>query len=202
VDPRLEAVLTQSRRRGFLGPGALDVHVEHTHAFAAAVGREPNAYLDLGSGGGIPGLALALDWPRSHGVLLDGSSRRCEFLKDAVTELGLAARVEVVCERAEEAARRVALRGRFPVVVARSFGAPAVTAECATGFLSDGGRLVVSEPPSAAPDRWPSAQLATLGLAPPETRRDDYGFAILRRTGPLSDRWPRRVGIPAKRPLW
>jgi len=108
----------------------------------------------------------------------------------------------VACGRAEELARRPELRGGSEVVVSRSFAAPAVTAECAVGFLAPDGLLVVSEPPtSPGPPRWPEEPLARLGLVlEGSVTSGAFGFVRLRHRGPLDERWPRRS--PAKRPLW
>ena len=155
--------------------------------------------LDLGSGGGVPGLVLAEAYPGMGFVLLDAGVRRCRFLRVTVEALGLGDRVDVVEGRAETAARRPDLREGVDAVVARSFGPPAVTAECAVAFLRLGGALVVSEPPEAA-ERWEPEALADLGYAP-AVGCGTGGFSFVRlekvRT---DDRWPRRVGIPAKRP--
>jgi 16S rRNA (guanine527-N7)-methyltransferase len=157
--------------------------------------------LDLGSGGGVPGLVLAEARPELAVVLLDATRRRCRFLREAVAELDLGGRVEVVEERAESAARRPELRERIDVVVARSFGPPPVTAECAVGFLRVGGRLVVSEPPDRA-ERWAEDGLEALGLTPAEhAGGPGASFAWFEKQR-ADERWPRRVGIPAKRPLW
>ncbi len=197
----LEGVLAESRNRGFLGPGPLGPQIRHAQGFASLLEGAPRAFLDLGSGGGVPGLVLAIEWCESSGVLLDAAERRTEFLREACEMLGLTGRIEVVCGRAEEVAR-TELRGRFDVVTARSFGGPATTAECGAPFLAPEGLLVVSEPPTEAPARWPADGLDSLGLevafSPTATRR----YVALRRTGPLDDRWPRRTGVPAKRPLW
>ena len=89
------------------------------------------------------------------------------------------------------------------MVVARSFAAPAVTAECAVGFLAPGGRLLVTEPPGGGDRRWDEAGLAQLGLSPPARLVDGTtSVAVFRRTGPLDDRGPRRTGVPERRPLW
>ena len=84
--------------------------------------------LDLGSGGGLPGLVLATARPELELTLLEARQRACRFLREAVAELGLTG-VEVVESRAEEAARRPGLRESFDAVVSRSFGPPAATAE-------------------------------------------------------------------------
>jgi 16S rRNA (guanine527-N7)-methyltransferase len=159
--------------------------------------------LDLGSGGGLPGLVIATARPALELTLLEARQRACRFLREAVSALGLE-RVTVVEVRAEEAARRPDLRETFDAVVARSFGPPAVTAECAAGFLREGGQLVVSEPPEegTAAGRWPSAGLAELGLGPPSRGGGPEGSFVVLEKIRDDDRWPRRVGIPAKRPLW
>ncbi len=151
----------------------------------------------------MPGLVVALEWPASGGALLDSQERRCQFLRDAVVELGLDDRVEVVEGRAEDLARREDLRGSFDLVLARSFAAPAVTAECAAGFLEVGGRLIVSEPPQGeSGNRWPEAGLQTLGFAPVRIESTTGATAAITALREQDDRWPRRTGVPAKRPLW
>ncbi len=208
----LEAALEGARRRGFVGPGPVRDHIDHARSMAAAVEAiEPAlttdpaaAYLDLGSGAGLPGLYLATRW-RSRGALLDSNRRRCAFLRDAVAALDVADRVEVVEARAEVAARETRLRGSFTAVLARSFAGPAVTAECATGFLAPGGILAVSDPPLSTPmdaaARWDAEGLAGLGLEQLEVVTGARAMALFRKVGE-SHRWPRRDGLPAKRPLW
>jgi len=115
--------------------------------------------------------------------------------------------VDVVEARAEEAARRPELREAFAGVVARSFGPPAVTAECAVGFLRLGARLVVSEPPDtgASPSsssRWPPDGLAVLGLGPAVRGGEPEASFVTVEKIRSDDRWPRRVGLSAKRPQW
>jgi 16S rRNA (guanine527-N7)-methyltransferase len=166
---------------------------------------EHGRVLDLGSGGGLPGLVLATYRPELELTLLEARQRACRFLREAVATLELT-RVTVVESRAEDAARRADLRESFDAVVARSFGSPAVTAECAVGFVRAGGRLVVSEPPRDeerdAAERWPQSGLEQLGLAPAAPGGESgASFVLMEKTRP-DDRWPRRVGVPAKRPLW
>jgi 16S rRNA (guanine527-N7)-methyltransferase len=197
-------VLEESRRLGLLGPGPVARQQQHAVDLARAVGSFEGRMLDLGSGGGLPGLVLFGEWTTATGVLLDAQRRRCEFLEHAVATLDLGGRVAVRCGRAETLARDPELRGGFDLVVARSFGPPAVTAECAVGFLDTGGVLVVTEPPDAEVEtRWSVAGLAELGLGPAEPlRAGETGAVRIRSTGAVDDRWPRRDGVPAKRPLW
>jgi 16S rRNA (guanine527-N7)-methyltransferase len=206
---RLVTVLEEARERGFLGPPAVERHLDHALGFVEAVeavgAGAPSAILDLGAGGGVPGLVLASIWTHARITLLDASQRRCDFLELASQTLGLEARAAVTCGRAETLGRRPDLRERFDLVVARSFGRPSVTAECGAPFVTVGGRLVVSEPPAGPTinQRWPDAALVELGLrrlAEPVT--SGGAFVVLSKGAAISDRWPRREGIPAKRPRW
>jgi 16S rRNA (guanine527-N7)-methyltransferase len=202
---RLTVLLEDARTRRMLGPGPVDAHLDHAEAMGAAVvGEFRGRFLDLGSGAGVPGVILLALWPAATGVLLDARRRRCAFLEAAVGRLGLSDRASIACGRAEELARQRGFRGAFDLVVARGFGAPATTAECAVGFLGSGGRLVVSEPPGEPdPKRWPAAGLTELGFLGPEPRRGEgVGIAVLTTAGPPGERWPRRAGVPRRRPLW
>jgi 16S rRNA (guanine527-N7)-methyltransferase len=201
---RLVEVLEESQRIGLLGPGPVSRQLDHARDLASAVGPFAGKLLDLGSGGGLPGLVLFDLWSDASGVLLDAQRRRCDFLQRAIASLDLAARVEVRCGRAEVVAREAELRAGFDLVTARSFGPPAVTAECAVGFVRAGGALVVTEPPdSQVESRWDSGGLAELGFGAPEPLREGATGAVrLRLPGAVDDRWPRRDGVPAKRPLW
>jgi len=202
---RLTVQLEDARRRRMLGPGPVEAHLDHAEAMATAVdGDFRGRFLDLGSGAGVPGLILLALLPAATGVLLDARRQRCSFLETAVSGLGLTDRASVACGRAEELARQREFRGAFDLVVARGFGPPATTAECAVGFLGAGGRLAVSEPPGEPdPKRWPAAGLAELGLLGPELRRGEgAGIALFTAAEPVGERWPRRVGVPGRRPLW
>ncbi len=180
--------LAEARRRGFLGPAPVEAHVAHALAFLPLVG-EPALGVDLGSGGGVPGLVLAVALPASRWVLVEAQARRADFLQQALRPLGLADRVTVRCERAEVAARRPELWRSADVVTARGFGPPAAVAEVAVGFLRLGGRLVVSDVVEGTEDRWPAAGLAALGL---ERVGSPAGFTVCTVVRAAPDRFPRR----------
>lgn len=181
----------------------MEAHVDHAAAFEAAAGAPPATLLDLGSGGGVPGLVLACRWPATDVVLLDAGERRTAFLTEAVDALGLGERVVVRRARAEDAGRDPALRARFDVVTARSFGPPSVTAECGAPFLHAGGVLLVAEPPDAADERWPAAGLHALRLrSDGVVRAAGAGVRRLVAWDVADDRYPRPVGVPGARPLF
>jgi 16S rRNA (guanine527-N7)-methyltransferase len=99
----------------------------------------------------------------------------------------------------------VAARGRYDLVVARSFAAPAVVAECGAPFLRVGGLLITSEPPldkSSTADRWPTGGLALVGLSASRRVEGDFGYRVAEQQAACPDRFPRRVGVPTKRPLF
>lgn len=205
----LTGLLERSRQLGFLGPGPIEAHIPHALAFASASHPDPARALDLGAGGGLPGLVLAASvWPATVWTFVDANLRRTDFLREAVAALDLGARVEVITERAEVVGQDATRRGTYDLVVARSFATPAVTAECAAPLLRVGGRLVVSEPPDVdLAARWPGEPLAAMGFAPPHARTVDLDdgpvhLAVIELAELAPARLPRRVGIPVKRPLF
>jgi 16S rRNA (guanine527-N7)-methyltransferase len=152
-------------------------------------------------------------WPSTPWLLLEAGSKRAGFLQEAVERLELDGRVVIEHDRAEVVGRREERRGEAELVVARGFGPPATTAECASPLLRVGGALVVSEPPVGAAedgrrdvghsDRWPEEGLALLGLAVGERFEVSAGsYQRLDQELPCPARFPRRDGVPRKRPLW
>lgn len=169
----------------------------------AAAGAPPALAADLGPGGGIPGLVLAATWPSSRWFFLEASTTRATFLTDVIAGLGWSDRIEVRAAPAEDSARDPQIRGQCDLVVARSFASPAVTAECGTPLLRQGSLLLVSEPPTPDPRRWPADGVAALGLQDEGEVRSEVGAVrVLRLVGEVEDTVPRRAGVPARRPRW
>lgn len=192
--------LAEARALGFLGPGPLAAHVASADAFAEALRPVAGRVLDLGSGGGVPGLLLADRFPDVAWTLLDQHRRRTSFLARVVAGLGWVGRVDVVRAAAEEAAHDPRFREQFAAVTARSFGPPAVTAEIASGFLAPGGRLLVAEPPAPDPSRWPTSGLTQLGLV--LRLLGSPGVVVLERTGDLDAETPRGRRHLDRAPAW
>lgn len=206
--------LGRARELGLIGPGPIERHVCHAMGFVTLIApASPAAVLDLGSGAGLPGLVVAAMVRGAAVVLLEAGERRAAFLRAAAEELGMQDRVTVLHERAENAGRHPRWRETFDVVTARSFGVPAVTAECGAPFLGLGGVMVVSNPPAhptslsrAAPSgstRWPAAGLEPLGLLPGRAESvDGFSFQVLTKPLPCSGRYPRRNGLPERKPIF
>jgi 16S rRNA (guanine527-N7)-methyltransferase len=203
----LVGVLLHARSLGFLGPGPVEPHIGHAEAFGRAaetvLGRVPASFCDLGTGGGVPGLVLALRWPEAKAVFVESNHRRAAALREGASLLGLETRAEVLEQRAEVLAHETRYREVFEVVTARGFAEPAATAEIATGFVVVGGIIVVSEPPVPSGDRWSTEGLAELSLGPATLLETDGAhFAALEKRAQAPQRYPRAVGRPAKRPRW
>lgn len=194
--------LERARDFGFLGPGPIDTHIRHAIAMLEALAAPLGAsVVDLGSGGGVPGLIMAAMRPDLSLLFIESTKRRAEFLHDAVDGLGLASRTVVLAERAEVVGRNPQWRATCLRATARGFGPPAVVAECAAPLLVLGGVLIVSEPPEDQ-DRWPGSPLAAIGLTSEPVIVDGLGFRRLVKVAESAESVPRRVGVPAKRPLF
>jgi 16S rRNA (guanine527-N7)-methyltransferase len=203
VRGRLEA----ARVLGFLGPGPVEAHIRHAEGFALVaeqvLGRAPAQFVDLGAGAGVPGILLALRWEATEVALVERSARRADFLRETLTTLALEPRVVVLEDRAETVARDPQRREAFEVVTARSFAAPAVTAEIAAGLVRTAGVVIVSEPPVDGASRWPAALPSALGLgAVQPTVAAGAHFVVLAKIAPAEGTVPRPAGRVAKRPLW
>lgn len=155
----------------------------------------------MGTGAGLPGLVLAMCWPATRWVLTDRRLRSESFARWAIGVLDLGERVSFRHGEAAELAREETLAGGFALAVARAFGPPPLTAECATGFLAPGGRLVVSEPEHGTATRWPPEPLRRLGLAMGSTGTEPR-FVELRKVAPHEDRFPRRPAVMQRNPLY
>ena len=202
--------VTTSQSFGFIGPGDPAVHIEHTLAFGTFVETlgvplecgTPFSYADLGTGGGFPGLYICQAGSISTGALIEVRKKRAEFLEGVLDQLGLADKMRVLCERTERLAH-TELREGFDLITARAFGAPSVTAESGSGLLALGGLLVISDPPGTTSQaRWSSEGLAMLGLEHVASVSVPFALTALRKVVPLDERYPRRTGLPERKPLF
>lgn len=164
--------------------------------------------VDIGSGAGFPGLPLKLVFPALHVTLIESVGKKAAYLKDVVRMLGLTD-VEVLAERAETCGRQDGYRDTFDWATARAVGSLSVVIELCAPFLAPGGYLVSqrrgdleAETLAAAPafkalKLWAQAPrvIDLPGLA------DGRGLVVAEKYASTPARYPRRPGIPAKRPL-
>ena len=167
--------------------------------------RGARAVADLGSGAGFPGLALAAARPDARVWLVESARRKCEFLGRAA-EAARLANVEVVHARAEEWRAGI---GTCDLVTARALASLPVVAEYAAPLLRESGALVAwkgrRDPAEEADAAAAAAQLG-LGVeaverVAPWPRARERHLHVLRKLAPTPERFPRRTGMAAKRPL-
>ena len=173
----------------------------------AAVLDGTGRMLDVGSGGGFPGLPLKIAYPRIDLALLEATAKKTAFLRHVVDALELEG-VEVVTGRAEEEAHRPEMRERFGAVVSRAVARLDALAELCLPFCAMGGLMIAQKGPQAEGElRQARNAIETLGGRPDDRGmlvRPPVGIGTLvviekQRATPPS--YPRRPGIPSKRPL-
>ena len=176
---------------------------------ALPAGLPPGARLaDVGAGAGFPGLPLKLAFPDIHLSLMESTGKKTRFLAHLVEVLGLSG-VEVLIGRAEELAHRSELRESFHLVVSRGVARLPILLEYTLPFCRQGGRAAL--PRRGEVDREAADASKALdvlggrvsGIHPVSVTGLDDGRVVLllEKVGPTPDQYPRRPGIPAKRPL-
>jgi 16S rRNA (guanine527-N7)-methyltransferase len=179
--PGLTALKDPGEARRVLLEDAL-AGLELVRSFAGPV-------VDVGSGGGTPGIPIAASLPERAVTLLEAERRKAAFLERWTAELP---NLSVVWGRAEEQPLET-----FGVAVAKALADPPVAAEWCLPLVHEGGAAVLWVGPSAEPERVARAAerlAAELADAPP-------GFLVLRKLGPTPAGFPRRPGVAKKRPL-
>lgn len=164
----LEEVLEAAQRLGTLGRLPIPEVIAHARLFVDALSSTKGRVIDIGTGGGVPGLIIAVDRPDLAMTLADRREARMDELARGVTAMGLADRVMTMTIDIADLATDSAHRGTYDAVVCRGFGSPEVTATLARPLLKNGGSLIVSEPPSPDPSRWTEDLLQKAGFNPPE----------------------------------
>jgi 16S rRNA (guanine527-N7)-methyltransferase len=157
--------------------------------------------IDIGSGGGLPAVPMAIAMPQVQFTLLEANTRKCVFLERVAATLTLK-NVVVAHGRAEELGHRPALREQFDRAISRAAAPPAVLLELALPFVRPGGDLVAQVSPVDPHLLEPAARL--LGGGPPRLERPGDGAGILLvvpKLGPTPADYPRRTGVPNRKPL-
>lgn len=156
---------------------------------ARLVGRFDGPVVDVGSGGGSPGLPLAVEMPTRLFTLLDAERRKCRFLETFAAELP---NVEVVWGRAEEQPVDT-----YGVALAKALAKPPVAVELCLPLVVPGGVVVLWLGESADRDQVARASEILGG----SLESDAAGLAVVRKIDPTPAGFPRRPGAAKKRPL-
>ena len=165
------------------------LHVDESLRALEAVERFEGSIVDVGSGGGAPGIPLAAALPLREVTLLESHRRTCDFLEDWTREFP---NLRVVCGRAEEQPV-----DSYGVAVAKALAPPPVAAEWCLPLVAPGGAAVLFVGPSAEAERVAAVAerlAAELVKSPP-------GMLVLQKLGATPAGFPRRPGIARKRPL-
>ncbi len=177
--------LTAIRDPGAARVALLDDALKATPLIAGTVG----SIVDVGSGGGTPGIPLAAAFPDRRVTLLEAERRKCTFLEQWTTELP---NLTVIWGRAEEQPLE-----QFDVAVAKALAHPPTAAEWCLPLVREGGLVVLWVGKTVDIDRVAAVAEQIGGTRTPSPE----GLLAIRKTGPTPTRFPRRTGVARKRPL-
>ena len=167
---------------------AWSVHVEQSLTATPLVAELEGPIVDVGSGGGAPGLPLAAAFPGREVTLLEANGRKAAFLEQVASEFP---NVRVVRARAEEHDEI------YGVAVAKALAPPPVAAELCLPLVREGGAAILFVGRSADPAAVVAvAEMLGGGLPEPHA-----GLLAIPKVAPTPPRFPRRPGMAAKRPL-
>jgi 16S rRNA (guanine527-N7)-methyltransferase len=189
IERWLEAVVATPGLTALTGEDARRVLLEDSLRVVELVRRFDGPIVDVGSGGGAPGIPLAHALPEREVTLLEAIRRKCDFLERWTSELP---NLHVVCGRAEEQP----VDG-YGVAVAKALAPPPIAAEWCLPLVAPGGAAVLFVGETAQADRV--AVVAERLAAEPED--SPPGLLVLRKVGPTPPGFPRRPGVARKRPL-
>lgn len=164
--------------------------------------------IDVGSGGGIPGIPLAIFRPETHFVLLESKNKKCLFLEEVIAKLNLS-NVSVICARAEDVAREKPLRENFDTVLSKALAPLNVALEITIPFLKTGKSAFFYKGPRYFQElKDAEGALNILGcklrrtweIDAPWAERKSYLIEIEKHM-PTPSHLPRKAGLPQKKPL-
>lgn len=165
--------------------------------------------LDVGSGNGVPGLVVAIVFPHWNVSLLESNGKKVEFLREAAKEAG-ATNVEVIQGRAEVVARDATRRDGFDLVIARALAMLPTTLELCLPFVKPDGWFLAYKGFDCEKEIEVSrhafgelkGELVMKEHYPLEPSSLIHTALWIRKSGPTPGAYPRRDGLPKKRPLW
>lgn len=210
-NPYIKLLLRENDRHNLIsrrsGLEEIETHIRDSLALCAFLPLTDQTLVDLGSGAGFPGLMLAIACPQLAVTLVESDLKKADFLSLAATELALS-NVTVLCERAETIGQNLEWRERFDLCSSRAVAAAGVLLEYGLPLLKPGGLQLMWK--SSAWQTEINAAHRALQLLGGSfenawnyalTGDKDRYIVAVRKTAPTPAKYPRRPGIPAKRPL-
>jgi 16S rRNA (guanine527-N7)-methyltransferase len=179
-----------------------------TLAWPSKINSAELRLIDVGTGAGLPGIPLKIVFPDIKLTLLEATAKKADFLRYITKKLGLAD-VEIAVGRAEEVAHRPGYREGFDLVLSRAVAALPTLVELALPFTAVGGSFIAQKKGNIAEeiDRADKA-ISLLGGRLREVKRvniaeftDERYLIVIDKVSPTPEKYPRRPGIPAKRPI-
>jgi len=164
--------------------------------------------IDVGTGGGMPGMPVAIARPELRVTMMDATGKKIAFVQEAIAALGLP-HAEAVQGRAETLGHDARYRERFDVALCRAMGPVNVILECCLPLVRSGGRLLAMKGPKAEPELADAADaMEKLGVgevavfdAYPETFENDLVILSFVKDRPTPAAYPREPGLPKRAPL-
>jgi len=179
-----------------------------TIAWQLPISNTDLSLIDVGTGAGLPGIPLKIIFPNIRLVLLEATSKKAAFLHHLKQKLGLE-NVEIVVGRAEDIAHLSEYRERFDIVLSRGVASLPTLVELALPFDAIGGSFIALKKGVIEPEITQAAKaISTLGGNLREVKKinlteftDERCLVIIDKVSVTPPQYPRRSGIPAKRPI-
>lgn len=195
-------VLRKNHGPNLTGARTVDEMIAHISDSLTVTPYVRDPYVDIGSGAGLPGIPVAI----ATGIrttLIEATSRKAAFLEEAIAELALDG-AQVLAARAEDVARDARYRAEFASATARAVASASAVLELTAPLLAIGGLAILQRGRIDSGERSSLEDAALIlgcSVGAEIPLEGQKRLILVRKTGPTPDRFPRRPGVPEKRPL-